>query len=848
MLDRHDSALFSPRCSRTVPRGGRGALPRPHERAGARRGRRVRRARRARPRRPPAPRRPGRRALERPRCGGRTWRRDGSYRLKVSLSGRRIELLNPLALDTAVRLLGTQRLAPRDLAGLRCARRSRARWSCAGASSSTGVQLQVREGDAPRAHRARRPPRAGARGQLAAVRRQALHDGARRALPPAPDRARRAGQHPRARPRRGDGARRRALAARPLDRRRQARARGHLRRRAGPAPRARAARRRRAAVLARGTRAPAAVARVPAAHAGRRLRRLATGMPAAPHEALLAVRGARPARVALLVDRAPAAVARCPSSGGSTRSASASTRSRCATRAQGVLDGYAALVVPPVGGSVGRDRGRAARDERSPASSPGSARDPGRDRARRARPASPGCSRPRRARRGSRALALLAGGTLGLLAWLGVARHVARARSAGGRRARRRARARGRRPRARSGAGRSLLPFALCLALPFRFPVHIGEPGREPARPALRGDRRRVDRARARRPARRRARCGCRRGASRCRCSCSSPGRAPRLPGATARPRAPRRSRSTRCPSASCWRRSSRTRRRGRACPTCCASRSPSRSPSRRSASTSCARHDIWWNRKLMVSNAFSSFFRVNSIFYDPSIFGRYLAVTIVLVFAALLFGSVRRAARGRGGGGARLGRHPHLVLAIGASSRSARRSGRASCWPSGGGSRGCCWPGRCSSGSRCWPSRRCANSGVDRVTSERSQLVGDGLRLFREHPLAGVGLGGSTEAAREQTLARPRAAPRAARDAADGRLGARDRRPRARGLAARRSSRASRSHAGAGGRSGSRSASALLAIFVHSLFYAAFFEDPLTWALAALLVACAAPGMIEER
>ena len=39
----------------------------------------------------------------------------------------------------------------------------------------------------------------------------------------------------------------------------------------------------------------------------------------------------------------------------------------------------------------------------------------------------------------------------------------------------------------------------------------------------------------------------------------------------------------------------------------------------------------------------------------------------------------------------------------------------------------------------------------------------------------------------------------------------------------------------------------ALLAIFVHSLFYAAFFEDPLTWGLAALLVACAAPGMIEE-
>ena len=38
-----------------------------------------------------------------------------------------------------------------------------------------------------------------------------------------------------------------------------------------------------------------------------------------------------------------------------------------------------------------------------------------------------------------------------------------------------------------------------------------------------------------------------------------------------------------------------------------------------------------------------------------------------------------------------------------------------------------------------------------------------------------------------------------------------------------------------------------LLAILVHSLFYAAFFEDPLTWGLAALLVACAAPGIIED-
>jgi O-antigen ligase len=138
-------------------------------------------------------------------------------------------------------------------------------------------------------------------------------------------------------------------------------------------------------------------------------------------------------------------------------------------------------------------------------------------------------------------------------------------------------------------------------------------------------------------------------------------------------------------------------------------------------------------------------------------------------------------------------------------------------------------------------------NSGVGRVTSERSQLVGDGLRLFREHPLAGVGLGGSTEAAREQT---PRGnALRRAQHVMPltvaSELGLVGLvlvgwllTVLARLALARGACRPERLALGLG----------LLAIFVHSLFYAAFFEDPMTWALAALLVACAAPGMIEDR
>ena len=163
-------------------------------------------------------------------------------------------------------------------------------------------------------------------------------------------------------------------------------------------------------------------------------------------------------------------------------------------------------------------------------------------------------------------------------------------------------------------------------------------------------------------------------------------------------------------------------------------------------------RHDVWWNRKLMVSNAFSSFFRANSIFYDPSIFGRYQAVTITLVFAALLFGTVRRPLAGRDRGGAGLDRDPHVVLPVGAvrALRRGRHGARAGVRPRG--SRGCCCWARWPSASGSWPVPSVRHAGVDRVTSKRSDLVGDGLRLFRAHPLAGVGLGGSTEAAREQT------------------------------------------------------------------------------------------------
>jgi O-antigen ligase len=52
-------------------------------------------------------------------------------------------------------------------------------------------------------------------------------------------------------------------------------------------------------------------------------------------------------------------------------------------------------------------------------------------------------------------------------------------------------------------------------------------------------------------------------------------------------------------------------------------------------------------SRRLLFHTALNSneqFFRVNSLFYDPNIYGRYVALTIVLVAAAMLWESRRRA------------------------------------------------------------------------------------------------------------------------------------------------------------------------------------------------------------
>jgi O-antigen ligase len=47
---------------------------------------------------------------------------------------------------------------------------------------------------------------------------------------------------------------------------------------------------------------------------------------------------------------------------------------------------------------------------------------------------------------------------------------------------------------------------------------------------------------------------------------------------------------------------------------------------------------DIFWNPKVRIGNAYAPFYRVNSVFWDPSIYGRFLVVAILACLVLVLF------------------------------------------------------------------------------------------------------------------------------------------------------------------------------------------------------------------
>ena len=260
---------------------------------------------------------------------------------------------------------------------------------------------------------------------------------------------------------------------------------------------------------------------------------------------------------------------------------------------------------------------------------------------------------------------------------------------------------------------------------------------------------------------------------------------------------------------------------------------------------------NIFQNPKLGNSNAYAPYFRVNSVFWDPSVYGRFLviamapsivlivlgrslkwsltAVAVVVVtwlgllisfsqssFAALLvvaIGAAFIAWRWRALVAVALA---FAVLAgIAVAQPQIRRS-----------------------------LQHHTSSGLNSASSGRASLVANGIRIAKAHPVRGVGVGGFKRAYADRVGLRGKDPKKAASHDTPVTVAAETGIP---GLALfawllvalfRQAFRRA-------GRVGLVAGLSLAAIFCHSLFYNAFFEDPLTWMLIGL-VALASPLLIS--
>ena len=255
----------------------------------------------------------------------------------------------------------------------------------------------------------------------------------------------------------------------------------------------------------------------------------------------------------------------------------------------------------------------------------------------------------------------------------------------------------------------------------------------------------------------------------------------------------------------------------------------------------------LLFNPKVIASNAFGSYFRVNSLFFDPNIYGRFLAEVMVLVAAVVAWTARRRDIALWAIALAVL--WASLVLTFSQSSFAALLAGLAvvaalrwSLKPVAiltavalflgaiGGAVAVAVRGD-------FPSPK----EINRATVGRSKLVTGGLELWTERPLHGFGSGSfQEEYKRERNLDRPNSVTASHTTpitvaAEQGLIGL--------ALYAVLVIIALRMLLTSARMSLARTAiaAAFVGLVVHTLFYAAFLEDPTTWVLLAAGMALAA-------
>jgi O-antigen ligase len=256
---------------------------------------------------------------------------------------------------------------------------------------------------------------------------------------------------------------------------------------------------------------------------------------------------------------------------------------------------------------------------------------------------------------------------------------------------------------------------------------------------------------------------------------------------------------------------------------------------------------DIFQNPKVINSNAYASFFRVNSVFWDPSIYGRFLVVAIIPSVVLLVRERVRALT-------------PVVVAAIVVLWLglliSFSQSSFAALLVGVVGAAFVAWRWRAliavaaavavlggiavSAPQLRHSIQHHTSSGLNSATSGRFSLVANGIRIAQAHPLTGVGVGGFKRAYAERVHFKGKAPKNAASHntavtiaAETGLVGLALFVAFVGVLLAQGFRRSDRSLAGS---LALGAGLVLAAILCHSLFYNDFFEDPTTWGLFGLI------------
>jgi putative inorganic carbon (HCO3(-)) transporter len=259
------------------------------------------------------------------------------------------------------------------------------------------------------------------------------------------------------------------------------------------------------------------------------------------------------------------------------------------------------------------------------------------------------------------------------------------------------------------------------------------------------------------------------------------------------------------------------------------------------------ATHTLLYSPTLEITNAFTSYFRVSSVFKDPSLFGRYLALGIAVVLVAYLHGRLRF-------------EFAAVLLAVSYAALwfSYSQSSMVAIFAVAAGLAVVAGtPGMRRTvlvaaaafvlAAAAVVADRARHDSAQKFTSDRSRLVSVTWKVFRNHPLAGVGVGGQPEASRDEANQQSEASRNRSHTtpltvaaelgvlgllayvaflaAAAKTLLAVVRRDRALGLGL---------------------AAVFGTLLLHSFFYAGFFEDPITW--GALAIALASTWRLPEH